>query len=162
MSVVGRERLAAGRQVVVARRGSAGARQRSGARSPRTPARLARHVARFPHRRSYNTPNTELFISSLGRTTEFGWVGRTDRRECARDQRVECLTSVGGGGAGTERHRERELSSNIQAGSTPLCFMQNLKAIPSYHELSSFKYMYTLRSLSKHGNTTKSVEVKSE
>lgn len=122
MSVVGRERLAAGRQVVVARRGSSGARQRGSARAPRAPARLARHVARFPHRRSYNTPNTELFISPLGRTTEFGRVGRTDRRECARDQRVECLTSVGGRGAGAERHRERDLviehSSGAQRRST--------------------------------------------
>lgn len=77
VAVVGRQRLAAGRQVVRARRRARGARQRGGrraARAPgapraRAPARRARHVARFPHGRSYNTPNTELFIKPTSHLT---------------------------------------------------------------------------------------------
>lgn len=69
VAVVGRQRLAAGRQMVRARRRARRARQsgrrrttrpRARARAP-APARRARRVARFPHGRSYNTPNTELF-----------------------------------------------------------------------------------------------------
>lgn len=56
VAVVRRERLAAGREVRRAGRGALRARQRGG-----RGRRLAGHVARFPHGRPYNTPNTELF-----------------------------------------------------------------------------------------------------
>lgn len=78
VAVVRGEWLAAGGEVVGARRGALRARQRGGrrggcrarARSPRPgpgpgPACLAQHVSRFPHGRSYNTPNTKLFINHI-------------------------------------------------------------------------------------------------
>lgn len=67
MAVVRRERLAASGEMVRARRGALRARQRGGRRGSAcaapTRARFAQHVARFPHGRSYNTPNTKLFIN---------------------------------------------------------------------------------------------------
>lgn len=71
VTVVRRERLAAGREVLSAWRGALRARQRGGRgrtatrACARCRARLTQHVARFPHGRSYNTPNTKLFINYI-------------------------------------------------------------------------------------------------
>lgn len=102
VAVVRRERLAAGGEVRP-RRGALRARQRGGRGGRRrgrgAPASLA-HVARFPHGRSYNTPNTELFINSIvvgSRSNLERWrfaLNRFARMSRAREQRVECLMNV--------------------------------------------------------------------
>lgn len=86
VAVVRREGLAAGGEVR-ARRGALRARQRGGRggrRRGRRPPSLT-HVARFPHGRSYNTPNTELFklnLSNLEAIWKGGGLHSTDSPGC--------------------------------------------------------------------------------
>lgn len=74
VAVVRGERLAAGREMMGTRCWALGARQSGGrgrgGRRACARAPLAHHVARFPHGRSYNTPNTKLFHKQLS-TSDF-------------------------------------------------------------------------------------------
>ncbi|CAH2107326.1 unnamed protein product [Euphydryas editha] len=134
VAVVWRKGLAAGGEVACARRGALRARQRGrrGGRGGRgCSGRLARHVARFPHGRPYNTPNTELFYTSLSSERRrdassifsiFFYLYRSQEfRSSAK--RVECLMNVVAVAASAVRTAVRnEIATSLESRPVAISF----------------------------------------